>query len=188
MTHSSTNEITVKQCRACNEIKPVSEFHKSGTSKDGYRTKCRICSNKVRRERLRKNKEGDFAQYDRLEIDLPDELIGDERAKAYHKEYRKLKRKEIGRKKQEEANQAKIEGIAYYGGKCACCSEDTFEFLTLEHKNGREPGKRRRTGKWAWLEVKRAGFPDTITVLCFNCNCAKGAYGSCPHTWENKRK
>ena len=64
--------------------------------------------------------------------------------------------------------------------------ETIKEFLTLEHLQGREVGKKRRTGKDAWLQVKRQGFPEgKYTVLCFNCNCAKGAFGECPH---NKKK
>lgn len=180
-------EKTMKICSECGEEKELKDFHRSRNSKDGHRNKCRICSNKVRRERTQKNKDGDFAKYNPVGIELPDELVGSDRSKAYSKIYRERNKVEIGAKKSMEATNAKIEGIAFYGGKCTCCGEDAFEFLTLEHLNGRVPGKKRRTGKLAWLEAKRAGFPDTLTVLCFNCNCASGIYGSCPHTWKDNK-
>lgn len=126
---------------------------------------------------------------DKTGIQLPDTLVGSERQAAYHKLYRTINSKKLSANKKEEATRAKIEGIAHYGGKCSCpsCGETQLEFLTLEHLRGRDKTKKRRTGKLAWLEAKRAGYPDDFTVLCFNCNCAKGIYGTCPHTWEKKQ-
>lgn len=119
-------------------------------------------------------------------ITVDENLEGYSKTQAYHKQYRALYKKELATKKQNDANRAKFDGIKHYGGKCSCpgCGESIFEFLTLEHLNGRDKSKIRRTGKFAWLEARRAGWPKDLTVLCFNCNCAKGAYGSCPHTWE----
>lgn len=79
------------------------------------------------------------------------------------------------------------EVIAAYGGACTCCNEATFEFLTLEHLNNDGAAHRARVGKNAQaqlLDIKRRGFPAEYTVLCFNCNLAKGIHGSCPHTWS----
>src|SRR5881396_3810055 len=36
----------------------------------------------------------------------------------------------------------RAEGIGAYGGKCACCGETTFEFLTIDHV--RNDGKQHR--------------------------------------------
>ena len=33
---------------------------------------------------------------------------------------------------------------------------------------------------YQWLKAN--SYPDGFQILCFNCNCAKGAYGECPHT------
>lgn len=35
-------------------------------------------------------------------------------------------------------------------------------------------------------KIKEDRYPDSYTVLCFNCNCAKGAFGFCPHKLKNK--
>jgi 5-methylcytosine-specific restriction endonuclease McrA len=76
------------------------------------------------------------------------------------------------------------EFMAKYGHKCTCCSERRYEFLTIEHTNGRV-GKKRPPYQELEL-LARSGWPKTdLQILCFNCNSAKGIYGSCPHTWKN---
>lgn len=32
-----------------------------------------------------------------------------------------------------------------------------------------------------YKRVIEEGFPDTYRLLCWNCNCAIGIYGECPH-------
>jgi hypothetical protein len=82
----------------------------------------------------------------------------------------------------------KVETFEQYGGcGCACCGEETFEFLTLDHINNDGAAKRRESGNkvgWVYYQhLKKLGWPEGYQVLCFNCNSAKGAYGTCPHTW-----
>jgi len=69
---------------------------------------------------------------------------------------------------------------------CACCGEDILEFLTLDHlvdkrSDGgvRVGGDRVGQSLYAWLI--RMQFPAGFRVLCFNCNCALGNRGYCPH-------
>lgn len=102
----------------------------------------------------------------------------------YQKQYRKKNYEELKQKKQEYMNKIKHEGIEAYGGKCTCCSEYREEFLTLEHINGRNPETKRVTGKKMWARAKSLNYPEDYTILCFNCNCAKGAFGYCPHELE----
>lgn len=83
---------------------------------------------------------------------------------------------------------AREEVIQHYGGKCSCCGETQYEFLSLDHVNN-DGHKHKKVGvtahtlhQWA----KNNGYPDTLQVLCYNCNCAKGVYGACPHQTTNK--
>ena len=105
--------------------------------------------------------------------------------KAYQKKYQRKYRKDnadvLSKKKKEYYERLKTDGIRHYGGKCSCCGEAIEEFLTLEHINGRSGIGKRKTGKKMWEKAKSEGYPDKYTVLCFNCNCAKGAFGYCPH-------
>lgn len=76
-----------------------------------------------------------------------------------------------------------------YGGKCACCSETEISFLTLDHVNDDGAEHRRQLGKalqaagavtYRW--ARDNGYPDTLQVLCFNCQWGKRLNGGiCPH-------
>lgn len=106
-------------------------------------------------------------------------------AREYQKVYRQEKKRELQVKRIVYYKQIRLDGIAEYGGRCACCGEARHEFLTLEHINGRSDETVRKTGQKAWSRLKTLGWPkDGYQVLCFNCNCAKGIYGVCPHQGE----
>ena len=80
----------------------------------------------------------------------------------------------------------KILVIKEYGGECVCCHEKTIEFLTIDHigNNGSEERKNTNQGTgsklYRWL-IKNNFPKDNYQLLCFNCNCAKGFFGYCPH-------
>lgn len=77
--------------------------------------------------------------------------------------------------------------LAHYGGlppKCACCGEDKYEFLSIEHKEGNpdmRTVKERRNGIRIEEWLIKNNFPEGFAVLCFNCNLARGFHGFCPH-------
>lgn len=79
----------------------------------------------------------------------------------------------------------KMEVFEAYGGAiCACCSEESIEFLTIDHINGggtrhREDLKASGSSFYAWL--KKNKWPEGYRVLCYNCNCSLGHFGYCPH-------
>lgn len=76
------------------------------------------------------------------------------------------------------------EMLKAYGGKCSCCGENHREFLTLEHKNGggRKHRKETHGGDTHIRRLRDQGWPkEGYTILCWNCNSAKGMYGYCPH-------
>ena len=83
----------------------------------------------------------------------------------------------------------KKEVIAAYGGKCVCCGNRNYEFLTIGHTNGNGNKHRRSIGEssgrgfYRWL--KRNGFPkDGFELQCMNCNCSLFWFGYCPHQRE----
>ena len=80
--------------------------------------------------------------------------------------------------------------IAAYGGACTCCQESHPEFLSLDHVAGDGAEHRRqvgRNGQAQLVDLERRGWPqEGYTVLCFNCNIAKGAKGKCPHQIERE--
>lgn len=69
------------------------------------------------------------------------------------------------------------------------CDVTEPDFLTIDHVNGGGRQHRISIGKsggdfYAWLV--RNNYPKGFQVLCFNCNCAKGFFGKCPH--EDSKK
>ena len=81
----------------------------------------------------------------------------------------------------------KLEVMDAYGGYCQCCKEDRQEFLTIDHIKGNGAAHRReifgspRSGGGWYRWLRRNGFPPGYRVLCFNCNFAVWAFGTCPH-------
>jgi len=102
-----------------------------------------------------------------------------EEKKAYARRYSKINRLAIRKM-----------AIGHYGGKCACCGESTYEFLSIDHIDGGGNKHRKEInskGGWAFATwLKKNDYPEGFQVLCHNCNMAKGCYSKCPH--EEMRK
>lgn len=99
-----------------------------------------------------------------------------------------LYKEDYNRRRRELNRIRKQEVIRTYGGKCACCGEDRWEFLTIDHVNGGGTKHRKQVGSgggafYKWLKAN--GYPqEGYRVLCMNCNMALGLYGYCPHQVE----
>lgn len=76
--------------------------------------------------------------------------------------------------------------IRHYGGECACCGEETIEFLEIDHIQGGGKKHRRSIGGNIWAWMRRNGYPDGFRVLCSNCNFSIGRFGYCPHEREKE--
>jgi len=91
------------------------------------------------------------------------------------------------RHKRDAQTRAKLEFVQAYGGKCTCCGESEIHFLTIEHLTPeglalhKWPNGKRMDTLTTIRRLKKAGWPDYVTVLCMNCNYAKGMFGFCPH-------
>jgi len=144
--------MNTKMCCVCKITKAVSEFHHDKYIKDGYRCSCKEC---FKRRYYSKD-------YSREGMRKWRSANPDKR-----NEYRHRRRRMV---------------LARLGGKCACCGEDRFEFLAIDHIHGVDKAQGRKTGEDLVLQVERDGFDRSkYRVLCHNCNCALGFYGYCPH-------
>lgn len=95
----------------------------------------------------------------------------------------------------------RLAALEAYGNRCACCGEARWEFLTIDHIEGRGAGARERAqygvGTKDTKPTKKRGsggysafFRDIAKnvdltkyrVLCMNCNFAVGTVGYCPHS------
>lgn len=82
-----------------------------------------------------------------------------------------------------------IEG---YGGKCECCKESEYMFLTIDHINNDGAKERKEfsndMGKF-YRKLIESNYPkDNYRLLCYNCNCCRSSYGKCYHQLINELK
>jgi hypothetical protein len=80
----------------------------------------------------------------------------------------------------------RLELFEAFGWKCQCCGENHPDFLTLEHIDGKNhytgPNSTQRVTEQEIYHAKKHGFnPEFFSLLCMNCNFAKGHWGKCPH-------
>lgn len=147
----------------------MEEFHREARRKDGRNLSCKQCIAEYHAARRREDPEGERAK------------------RTAWKRANREKVNAAARLSQAEVHRRlRAEVIAAYGGACTCCGETEPKFLTVEHVNGlgpadRWPSGKRKSGVTVLRAIKKAGFPSSYSVLCFNCNCAKGHYGVCPH-------
>lgn len=113
------------------------------------------------------------------------------RATLKRHEYYLGRAKHYGKIRRTELRRRVLEHYSFGQVQCACCTERTMDFLTIDHINGggnahRKSlfGGREQAGPnfYAWL-IKNA-FPEGYQVLCMNCNFSKGKWGMCVHKKE----
>lgn len=107
-----------------------------------------------------------------------------DRCRAKIREYEKKNRSRVQFHARQTRRRCRMRVFDVYGGaKCACCGEDHYEFLTIDHIDGNGAEHRRQLGTkrdiYTWL--KKNSFPPGFRVLCMNCNFALGYHGYCPH-------
>jgi hypothetical protein len=109
--------------------------------------------------------------------------------KRSNREYRKVNKKMFRLAEVRKRRNIKAKVMKAYGGKCECCGEDRFEFLTIDHIKGNGSKHRKEIngmGERLYWWLQREKFPNGFRVLCFNCNCSRGAFGYCPHKEKSK--
>lgn len=136
--------------------------------------------NEYQRERRRGNADA-FNARQREKYALEDEAKRERRREAA-RAHRAANRARANERARDERARLRREAFDHYGWACACCGEDGPEFLTIDHINNDGANHRAAIGNASiprWL--KKNGFPEGFQTLCFNCNCAKGIHGVCPH-------
>lgn len=81
----------------------------------------------------------------------------------------------------------RIEALELYGSKCRCCGEAWLPYLVFDHVSGGGTAHRaalksgsHRVAAWVLRAYRDTGRPpESVQVLCANCNQAKEK-GGCP--------
>jgi hypothetical protein len=163
---------SVKRCTKCGVCKAIEEFSSDMHRIDGLDLHCRECI----RERVRNKKYRHLLQGMCSDCGSP---RGDSRS-------RRLCQRCLNRADgTQRSRDMRAAVLLAYGGEspgCICCGEQTRAFLTLDHvNNGGRAHRREKGNQGVYHELRKAGYPAGFQILCFNCNLARGLYGSCPH-------
>lgn len=85
----------------------------------------------------------------------------------------------LARQKRKEIQESVLDA---YGRKCNCCGESEKMFLQLDHVNNDGAAHRKQVGQRMWHWAAKNEFPDSLQLLCCNCNQGKQLNGGvCPH-------
>ena len=122
---------------------------------------------------------------------LPENRV--ERKAALWKRWRAMHPERVHEIQKETRRRLRLEALSHYGEACQCCGVDEYEFLTVGHIGGLRPQDRgegfargRLSGDALLKRLKKEGWPAGFETLCWNCNCAAGPDGVCPHRRKQK--
>ncbi len=163
---------SVKTCSKCGRVLPTSEFYSHKEHTDGLRSECKECTKRQNQDRYHQIVKRDVALVEKAR----------QRGRDWYRANAKRSNARVSA-----THRAQREAcIAAYGGKCECCGETHFEFLSLHHRNGGGYQQRKQIGGKMARWLAQNGFPQDVDIgiLCHNCNSALGFYGYCPHQRE----
>ena len=149
-----------KPCTKCGEVKPLDQFHKDRSKRDGHANRCRDCERELHRLRYQANREAKL-EYQRQYYQANGQAVRD-----YQRQYRganpgKLRERdrryleanpekvaetyrqwqEANREKIKEDHRRWFSGLReavydHYGRMCTCPGCYAVEDLTIDHING----------------------------------------------------
>lgn len=207
-------QILEKFCKHCETTHPVDAFpFRYETRKDGTRARASVCLTgrrarnreiylssdlDVRRAKVREC----HARTTEKRLAYNQNYAKEHKAEqdAYFREWRQKKQAEgyfrTPHAKARARNwrlESKLKVFAAYGGaRCACCQDETMEFLTLDHMDGNGGDHRKSfrgdhsSGTQIIRQLIAENFPPGYQILCFSCNVGKHRSGvnRCPHQLE----
>lgn len=98
--------MTSKKCSNCKNIKPLSEFHKNKSQKDGHQHYCKVCrGDSVRRKKYRDANKDKIAKWRKNDYEK-----NKEKRLEYHSRYRKENKEKL--KSYREKNKEKLKSYA----------------------------------------------------------------------------
>lgn len=160
----------MKICSICGEKKDATlqYFVKCSRTKSGMAASCKVCNRKRGSKWHILNPEKSKRNRDKWALENKEH-----KAKMLAERHIKLRLDAL---------------LAYSMGKiqCACCGETRLEFMALDHINGGGRAHRAifESSAQFYRNLKLAGYPTGLRVLCHNCNQARGLYKYCPHEKE----
>jgi hypothetical protein len=179
----------MKLCSVCKVQKKEEDYYKHPQTKDGLGSHCKECHQLIGKSSYKKMraKIGDDKWREKTRLSMSVwRKRHPEKAKARNKKYRELNRDRYNLARRTKLSQVKDEVYKRYGSKCKCCGESNLLFLTLDHINNDGGSHRKKIGiNSLHLWAIKNDCPNTLQLLCFNCNLGRAMRGGknkiCPH-------
>ena len=144
-----------KHCRICGELKPLTDFHRASTTRDGRRSECKTCFSDLSRARYQANPEAAKERARRWQGENRERHLENQRRRRQLPEVKSRERDaHLRRKFQLTADQYE-EMLAAQGGGCAVCGREPKPGKALHVDHNHETGAVRG-------------------LVCFSCNSALG--------------
>ena len=156
-----------KMCHRCEINKPIEEFYPHRSGKFGVSHICKSCAKSDNNSRYHNEYKNDKDFQTRQRI----------YARLCHQKHKERNHQRIANNNRKQ----RLTCINHYGGKCACCGEMRYEFLTIDHINGGGGKHRAEIGGHIYRWLIKNNMPLGFRVLCHNCNASIGLYNYCPH-------
>jgi hypothetical protein len=144
-----------KRCRLCGEVKPLSEYHRASTARDGHRGECKACFRKLSAARYRADPDRVKQRVRKWQADNPDRVaatreqyIADGRKAANDRRSYLMRKFGITPERYDEMLRAQ-------DGGCAVCQKPPRDDISLHVDHDHVTGAVRG-------------------LLCFSCNAALG--------------
>lgn len=108
-----------------------------------------------------------------------------EKRKEWGRNHYEKNKLEILAKTKEKRKEIRETVLTHYGKTCQCCGETIDQFLCIDHMDNNGASHRKEikvdAGMNFYRWIIKNNFPNNLQVLCYNCSCAKGFFGKCPH-------
>ncbi|MCK5612573.1 hypothetical protein KAR91_62455 [Candidatus Pacearchaeota archaeon] len=162
-----------RECIKCGKMKALNfeNYYRKADGRGGYRSKCKICSNKHSKEWRANNKARRAATQ---KVWRTNNKSG--RA-VTRKAWRKNNPEYMSRLQTKSARKRKAAIIRHYSGgtnTCKQCPENDMDVLTVQHDGGGGNEHRRKVGGsggtilYRWIIENN--YPDGLSIYCANCN------------------
>jgi hypothetical protein len=147
----------MKRCNKCHELKPLDEFYRLATMRDGHRNDCKACNLAAKAARYRANPDSARERTRRWQLENP-ERYAEKQASYRRSGAKKVADRRSHLKRKYGLSLEQYEAIlAQQGGGCGICGRPPSGRISLhvdhDHRSGRIRG-----------------------LLCFVCNSSLGEF------------
>lgn len=164
--------MATKQCTKCNRDKPLDEFHKDRTRRDGHAGQCKACKRAYRNSRYRKDRSRELSQQRRYRSTHKEKIAAGQKRRRQQRpgRVRRISRSSTLKQRYGITAQDYNRMLASQNGVCAVCGN---------------PETRKKRGGTIRLAVDHCHKTGKVRgLLCSRCNLSIGRFEDDPELLE----